>query len=195
MKITLNDITAIKGFFVAFKETLPDMFTELFGDVSGSDVEVMDFALNDWYGNRIIIERYANIFREKGAAKCLERLAYVCGKVHFDAWLAAKNAVAAVLNSDVNIPNGYLKTITEKEDTQDERQDKTNAFDDTETASDTDNSTTKGERGLNRTESLENNGTSDKLDVAEKKINFAMNNDFMEIVCEDIANHCSLSVY
>lgn len=198
-KDTIDDVFNIQSFFALYKERKPADFAELFGETTAADIETLDFAFSDYYGGRVLLEKYSAIFDAKGAASLVMRLVDGCNAVYKDAWLKCKAAVLAAYGVSLADMGGETKTIVEQKNSTDngETQNKTNAYDDTETAANTDSSTKENayEHAIQRTETIQKDGQKDLLELARDKLDFVKLNDWLLVVFGDIADYCSTVIY
>ena len=180
--ITIGKVNDVKGFFKTYKELRADNFNALFGTVTESDILTLDYCLSDLYGSRCLQARFADIFNNQSANECMVRIVIIADKLYFDNWLNTKHAIEKALLTDLDKPLTSEKTGNNNTENQ------INAFD-SGIASDSDNSI------HNYTETTQYSNGKTATQNAETQIDFAKNNDFLEIIINDILSMCCLSIY
>ena len=180
--ITIGKLNDIKGFFKTYKELRADNFNALFGTVSESDILTLDYCLSDLYGTRCLQARFTDIFNNQSANECMLRIVIIADKLYFDNWLNTKHTIEKALLTDLDKPLKSEKTGNNSTENQ------INAFDGV-TASDSDNSI------HNYTETTQYSNGKTATQNAETQIDFTKNNDFLEIIINDILSMCCLSIY
>ena len=180
--VTIGKVNDIKGFFKTYHDMRLENFTNLFGNVSENDVQSLDYCLSDIYGSRCLQGRFSDIFNSKSADECMTRIVTIADKLHYENWLNTKHAIEKAFLTDLDKPLTSDKTGMNATDN------KVNAFD-SETASDCDSST----HNYSETTRYSNGKTATQN--AKTQIDFTTNNDFLEIIMNDILSVCCLSVY
>ena len=179
--ITIGKLNDIKGFFKTYKELREVNFNELFGTVSESDILTIDYCLSDLYGSRCLQSRFVDIFNNQSANECMVRIVIIADKLYFDNWLNTKHTIEKALLTDLNKPLTSEKTGNNNTENQ------INAFDGG-TSSDSDNSI------HNYTEITQYSNGKTATQNAKTQIDFTKNNDFLEIIINDILSMCCLSI-
>ena len=179
--ITIGKLNDIKGFFKTYKELREVNFNELFGTVTESDILTLDYCLSDLYGSRCLQSRFVDIFNKQSANECMVRIVIIADKLYFDNWLNTKHTIEKALLTDLNKPLTSEKTGNNNTENQ------INAFDGV-TASDSDNSI------HNYTETTQYSNGKTATQNAKTQIDFTKNNDFLEIIINDILSMCCLSI-
>ena len=180
--ITIGKVNDIKGFFRTYQELRAENFNSLFGVVTESDVKTLDYCLSDLYGSKCLQSRFTDIFNNQSANECMNRIVILADKLYYENWLNTKQTIEKALLTDLDKPLTSEKTgknITEN---------KVNAFDG-ETSSDKDNTT----HNYNETTHYSNGKTATQN--AKTQIDFTKNNDFLEIIINDVLSMCCLSIY
>lgn len=196
---TLSKVNDIVGFFTQYQTNKPDHFAVLFPNVTNDDISALNYLLSDVYGDRIITESYNRVFENNGAESCVNRIVSAVDMLFFEQWKQLKTTIENALKTDVKKPLIETKTINETREgnTSDNEQNKTNAFDDTLNPSDTDSSEHTSERAdtIERTETTEKSNGKTPAENATVVIDFARNNDYLNIILNDIVSHCTISVF
>ena len=180
--ISIGKVNDIKGFFKTYKEFRADNFNALFGTVSESDILTLDYCLSDLYGSRCLQSRFTDIYNNQSANECMLRIVIIADKLYFDTWLNTKHNIEKALLTDLDKPLTSEKTGNNNTENQ------INAFD-VGTASDSDNSI------HSYTETTQYSNGKTPTENAKKQIDFIKNNDFIEIIINDILSMCCLSIY
>ena len=179
---TIGDINDIKGFFRTYQELRAVHFSSLFGEVAESDIKTLDYCLSDLYGSKCLQSRFTDIFNKQSANECMNRIVILADKLYFENWLNTKQTIEKALTTDLNKP------LTTEKTGKNTTENKVNAFD-SETASDKDNTT------HNYSETTQYSNGKTATQNAKTQIDFTRNNDFLEIIINDILSMCCLSIY
>ena len=180
--ITIGKVNDIKGFFRTYQELRADNFSSLFGEVTESDVMTLDYCLSDLYGSKYLQSRFTDIFNKQSANECMNRIVILADKLYFENWLNTKQTIEKALTTDLDKP------LTSEKTGENTTENKVNAFD-SETASDKDNTT------HNYSETTQYSNGKTATQNAKTQIDFTRNNDFLEIIINDILSMCCLSIY
>ena len=191
---TIGDVNDISGFFEKYKTVNNDHFTSLFGIPTKSEIETMDFILSDVYGSKVLLKKYSDIKNNQGAGVLMNRLVCVADNYFYNNWLAIKNSIESALNSDMSKPLESVKTIATEKTGANETQNKLNAFDGLN-ASDTDNSNNTYTDNFSTTETNHYSNGKTPTENAKKQIDFVKNNDFIEIILNDVVSLACIDVY
>lgn len=180
--VTIGKVNDIKGFFNTYHELRADNFNSLFGNATESDIMTLDYCLSDLYGSRCLQSRFTDIFNNQSANNCMARIVILADKLYFENWLNTKQTIEKALTTDLEKP------LTSEKTGENTTENKVNAFD-SETASDSDNST------HNYSETTQYSNGKTATQNAKTQIDFTRNNDFLEIIINDILSMCCLSIY
>ena len=180
--VTIGKVNDIKGFFRTYQELRADNFNSLFGEVTESDVMTLDYCLSDLYGSRCLQSRFTDIFNNQSANNCMTRIVILADKLYFENWLNTKQTIEKALTTDLDKP------LTSEKTGENTTENKVNAFDG-ETASDKDNTT------HNYSETTQYSNGKTATQNAKIQIDFTRNNDFLEIIINDVLSMCCLSIY
>lgn len=180
--VTLGKVNDIKGFFKTYHEIKLENFTNLFGNVSEHDIQALDYCLSDIYGSRCLQGRFSDIYNNMSADDCMARIVTIADKLYYENWINTKHAIEKASLTDLDKP------LTSEKTGENTTKNKVNAFD-SETASDSDNST------HNYSETTRYSNGKTVTQNAKTQIDFTRNNDFLEIIMNDILSVCCLSVY
>ena len=191
---TIGDINDIKGFFEKYAELKSENFSVLFENATLADIQTMDFVLSDLYGARVLLNKYADMFEEKGADFTMQRIVLIADKICFDNWKAIKNAMMAALLQNNDAPLKSIKTTTSEKSGENATENKVNAFD-SETASDSDESSHNYSDSVETTETASYSNGKTASENAKKFIDFANNNDFIETIVKDVLKIACIDVY
>ena len=191
---TIGNVNDIKGFFQKYFETIPTHFNNLFGETTESDRETLDFCLSDLYGSRYLQEKFNKMFSENNADFVMNRIVKISDKMFFENWLNIKESIEKAFLTDVSKPLVSVKTIESEKTGNNTTENKVNAFD-SETASDSDNSTHDYTDNAETTETTHYSNGKTVTENAENQIDFTRNNDFLEIIINDVLSVCCVSVY
>ena len=180
---TIGKVNDISGFFAKYNELNQTHFQSLFGeDLTASDIETLDFCLSDLYGARFLQSRFNDVFNNQSASECMTRIVAISDRMFYENWLDTKRAIEKALTTDLEKPLGSSRNG------ENSTENKLNAFD-SETASDTDEST----HSFSETKTYSNGKTATQN--AESQIDFSRNNDFLEIIINDVLSVACTSVY
>ena len=180
--VTIGKVNDIKGFFRTYQELRAEHFSSLFGEVTESDVLTLDYCLSDLYGSKCLQSRFTDIFNNQSANECMNRIVILADKLYFENWLNTKQTIEKALTTDLDKP------LTSEKTGENTTENKVNAFD-SETASDKDNTT------HNYSETTQYSNGKTATQNAKTQIDFTRNNDFLEIIINDILSMCCLSIY
>ena len=180
--VTIGKVNDIKGFFETYREMRIANFISLFGDVPENDVQALDYCLSDIYGSRCLQGRFSDIYNNRSADDCMARIVTIADKLYYENWINTKHAIEKASLTDLDKP------LTSEKTGENTTKNKVNAFD-SETASDSDNST------HNYSETTRYSNGKTVTQNAKTQIDFTRNNDFLEIIMNDILSVCCLSVY
>ena len=191
---TIGDVNDICGFFEKYNTVNNAHFTSLFGTPTESEIETMDFILSDVYGSKVLLKKYSDIKNNQGAGVLMNRLVCIADNYFYNNWLAIKNSIESALNSDMSKPLESVKTIATEKTGANETQNKLNAFDGLN-ASDTDNSNNTYTDNFSTTETNHYSNGKTPTENAKKQIDFVKNNDFIEIILNDVVSLSCIDVY
>ena len=181
--VTIGKVNDIKGFFRTYQELRAEHFNSLFGEeVTESDVMTLDYCLSDLYGSKCLQSRFTDIFNNQSANECMTRIVIIADKLYFENWLNTKQTIEKALLTDLDKP------LTSEKTGENTTENKVNAFD-SDTASDKDNST------HNYSETTQYSNGKTATQNAKIQIDFTKNNDFLEIIINDVLSMCCLSIY
>lgn len=180
---TIGKVNDLSGFFAKYNELNQAHFQSLFGEnLTTSDIETLDFCLSDLYGARFLQSRFNDVFNNQSANECMTRIVVISDRMFFDNWLDTKRAIEKALTTDLEKP------LASTRNGENSTENKVNAFD-SETASDSDEST----HSYSETKAYSNGKTATQN--AENQIDFSRNNDFLEIIINDVLSVACTSVY
>ena len=191
---TIGNVNDIKGFFQKYFETIPTHFINLFGETTESDRETLDFCLSDLYGARYLQEKFNKMFSENNADFVMNRIVKISDKMFFENWINTKESIEKAFLTDVSKPLLSVKTTESEKTGNNTTENKVNAFD-SETASDSDNSTHDYTDNAETTETTHYSNGKTATENAQNQIDFTRNNDFLEIIINDVLSVCCVSVY
>ena len=180
--ITIGKVNDIKGFFKTYNELKAENFSSLFGTATENDILTLDYCLSDLYGSRCLQSRFTDIFNNQSANECMIRIVIIADKLYYKKWFNTKQAIEKAFLTDLNKP------LTSEKTGENTTENKVNAFD-SETASNSDNS----KHNYSETTQYSNGKTATQN--AKTQIDFIRNNDFLEIIINDILSMCCLSIY
>ena len=180
--ITIGKLNDIKGFFRTYQELRAEHFSYLFGEIAESDVKTLDYCLSDLYGSKCLQSRFTDIYNKQSANECMNRIVILADKLYFENWLNTKQTIEKALTTDLNKP------LTSEKTGKNTTENKVNAFDSV-TSSDKDNTT------HNYSETTQYSNGKTATQNAKTQIDFTRNNDFLEIIINDILSMCCLSIY
>ena len=180
---TIGKVNDISGFFAKYNEMNQAHFQSLFGEnLTVSDIETLDFCLSDLYGARFLQSRFNDVFNNHSANECMTRIVAISDRMFFENWLDTKRAIEKALTTDLEKP------LASSRNGENSTENKVNAFD-SETASDSDESS----HSYSETKTYSNGKTATQN--AESQIDFSRNNDFLEIIINDVLSVACTSVY
>lgn len=182
-RATIGKVNDISGFFAKYNELNQTHFQSLFGEnLTADEIEVLDFCMSDLYGARFLQSRFNDIFNNQSASDCMSRIVSISDRMFFDNWLDTKRAIEKALTTDLENP------LTSTRNGENATENKVNAFD-SETAVDSDESS----HTYSETKTYSNGKTATQN--AESQIDFSRNNDFLEIIINDVLSVACTSVY
>ena len=180
---TIGKVNDISGFFAKYNELNQTHFQNLFGEnLTASDIETLDYCLSDLYGARFLQSRFNDVFNNQSASECMTRIVAISDRMFFENWLDTKRAIEKALTTDLEKP------LASTRNGENSTENKVNAFD-SEIASDSDEST----HSYSETKAYSNGKTATQN--AENQIDFSRNNDFLEIIINDVLSVACTSVY
>ena len=191
---TIGDINDIKGFFEKYSEIKPDNFNELFEKATSADIQTMDYILSDLYGSKVLLSKYADMFDSSGADVTMQRIVLIADKICFENWKAIKENIKRALTQDNEKPLKSVKTVSSEKTGENATENKVNAFD-SEEALDSDNSSHNYTDNIETTETTSYSNGKTASENAEKFIDFANNNDFIENIIKDVLNVSCIDVF
>ena len=191
---TIGDVNDIKGFFDKYNNVNNTHFVSLFENTTESDIEALDFILSDVYGGKVLIQKYADIYNNRGADVLMGRIVSIADKYFYNNWLTFKQSIETAFNSDISKPLGSEKTIVTNKTGENETQNKLNAFD-SSTASDTDKSNNRYADNYSTTETTHYSNGKTPTENAKNQIDFIKNNDLIELIINDVVSICCIGVY
>lgn len=196
--VTVEKVNTLCGFFTQYKERKPEHFLELFGETTETDTTELDNLLIDVFGHRVFTSRYETIFNASGATALQNRLISSCDRMFFENWLSVKKTIKKVLETDIEKPIKETKTRTleSSKESESETQNKENAFDDVQNASNTDSSNTSGSGSENVEEvtswARSNNRTA--IENGAGLLDFVKLNYFINIVLYNVINFATILI-
>lgn len=191
---TIGDINDISGFFQKYNTVNNTHFTALFGTPTESDIETLDYILSDVLGGKVLIQKYSDIFNKSGADVLMGRIVSIADKYFYNNWLSFKQSIETAFNSNLSKPLESEKTIETEKTGENETQNKLNAFD-SSTASDTDRADNSYTDNFSTTETTHYSNGKTPTENAKKQIDFAKNNDLIDLIINDVVSICCIDVY
>ena len=191
---TIGDINDISGFFQKYNTVNNTHFTSLFGTSTESDIETLDYILSDVLGGKVLIQKYADIYNKSGADALMGRIVSIADKYFYNNWLSFKQSIETAFNSNISKPLESEKTIETQKTGNNETQNKLNAFD-SSTASDTDRADNRYTDNFSTTETTHYSNGKTPAENAKKQIDFAKNNDLIDLIINDVVSICCVDVY
>ena len=191
---TIGDINDISGFFQKYNTINNTHFVSLFGTVTKSDIDTLDFILSDVFGGKVLIEKYTDIFNKSGADVLMGRIVSIADKYFYNNWLSFKQSIETAFNSNISKPLESEKTIETQKTGKNETQNKLNAFD-SAIASDTDSADNSYTDNFSTTETTHYSNGKTPTENAKKQIDFTKNNDLIELIINDVVSICCLDIY
>lgn len=193
-------LESFDNFFTSYKENLSDHFSILFGEnVEESEVKALDNLLIDVFGERIIKKTLRGCYKKDGKETAVLRAVKECDLLNFESWKATKDFISEAYNSSIIYPIKARNTrTTERHGVETgTTQNKENAFDNIQTASNTDSSESNGAHSetVTVTETRERSNQKTVFSNASEGIEFTKHNDYLRIIISDIADNISLAVY
>lgn len=207
MNITRVDVLTAYGFFKTYNAYNNAHFVELFGEQTEAEINAMDEAFCDIYGDLPLINKYRQmLITENDGEKVARRIVQNCDLRFFERWKTYKLAVMKAAELDYNAPYSETRTIAETTtgtaNSTDTSEDTGRAFpydegaasDETQTsASAKSDSTDASER--NYTETVARTGEKSAVQLATSQINFARSEAFLDLIFLDIAEAVCLPLY
>ena len=191
---TIGDINDISGFFQKYNTVNNTHFTSLFGTSTESDIKALDYILSDVLGDKVLIQKYADIYNKSGADVLMGRIVSIADKYFYNNWLSFKQSIETAFNSNISKPLESEKTIETQKTGNNETQNKLNAFD-SSTASDTDSADNSYTDNFSTTETTHYSNGKTPAENAKKQIDFTKNNDLIELIINDVISICCIDVY
>ena len=193
-------LESFDDFFTSYKENLSEHFSILFGEnVEESEVKALDNLLIDVFGERIIKKTLRDCYEKDDKETSVLRAVKECDLLCFESWKATKDFISEANNSSIIYPiKARNERVTEREgETSDTTQNKENAFDNIQTASNTDSSESNGSHSetVTVTETKERSNQKTVFSNASEGIEFTKHNDYLKIIISDIADNISLAIY
>ena len=191
---TIGDINDISGFFEKYNTVNNAHFVSLFGNVSESDIETLDFLLSDVFGSKVLTQKYADIYNKSGSDVLMSRIVSIADKYFYNNWLSFKQSIETALNSNLSKPLENEKIIETQKTGGNETHNKLNAFD-SSTASDTDSADNSYTDNFSTTETTRYSNGKIPTENAKEQIDFVKNNDLIELIINDVVSICCIDVY
>ena len=191
---TIGDVNDISGFFQKYNTINNTHFISLFGNVSESDIETLDFLLSDVFGSKVLTQKYSDIYNESGADVLMGRIVSIADKYFYNNWVSFKQSIETAFNSNLSKPLESEKTIETQKTGVNETQNKLNAFDSL-TASDTDSADNSYTDNYSTTETTHYSNGKIPTENAKEQIDFVKNNDLIELIINDVVSICCIDVY
>lgn len=193
-------LESFDNFFTSYKENLSEHFSILFGEnVEESEVKDLDNLLVDVFGERILKKTFRDCYEKDDKETAVLRAVKECDLLNFESWKATKDFISEANNSSIIYPiKARNEKVTEREGEEaGTTQNKENAFDNTETACNTDSSESNGSHSetITVTETKERSNQKTVFANASEGIGFTKNNDYLKIIISDIADNISLAIY
>lgn len=180
---TIGKVNDISGFFTKYNELKQTHFQSLFGEnLTTDDINTLDSCLSFLFGDRFLQSRFIDVFNNQSANECMSRIVAISDMMFFENWLDTKRAIEKALTTDLEKP------LTSTKSGENATENKVNAFD-SETASDSDESS----HTYSETTTYSNGKTATQN--ARNQIDFSRNNDFLEIIINDVLSVACISVY
>ena len=191
---TIGDVNDISGFFQKYNSINNTHFVSLFGSPIESDIKTLDFLLSDIFGNKVLIQKYADIYNKSGADVLMGRIVSIADKYFYNNWLSFKQSIETALNSNLSKPLETEKIIETQKTGKNETQNKLNAFD-SSIASDTDSADNSYTDNFSTTETTHYSNGKIPTENAKEQIDFVKNNDLIELIINDVVSICCLDIY
>ena len=191
---TIGDVNDISGFFQKYNKVNNAHFVSLFGIPAESDIETLDYILSDVFGNKVLTQKYADIYNKSGADVLMGRIVSIADKYFYDNWLSFKQSIETAFNSNLINPLESVKTVETQKTGQNETQNKLNAFD-SPTASDTDSADNSYTDNFSTTETTHYSNGKTSTENAKNQIDFIKNNDLIELIINDVVSICCIDIY
>ena len=191
---TIGDINDICGFFQKYNTVNNAHFISLFGTITESDIETLDYILSDVLGGKVLIQKYSDVYNKSGADVLMGRIVSIADKYFYNNWLSFKQSIETAFNSNISKPLESEKTIETQKTGTNETQNKLNAFDNS-IASDTDSADNRYTDNFSTTETTRYSNGKTPTENAKKQIDFTKNNDLIELIINDIVSICCVDVY
>lgn len=182
-------------FFTVYKAHKQEHFTAIFGDVSDYEVTALDNLLIDVFGERVITKNLEKSFSEEGQETATVRAINAVDLLCYDNWLTLKANLAKMSDFDIEKPYADIAEKTVERVGEQATQNKENAFDDTENASDTTASNENHSESVTETVARHYSGNKTAIETACSLIDFTKNNDYVKIVLTDIADTMTVKIY
>ena len=191
---TIGDINDISGFFQKYNTINNTHFVSLFGSLTESDIDTLDFLLSDVFGSKVLTQKYSDIYNKSGADVLMGRIVSIADKYFYNNWLSFKQSIETAFNSNLSKPLESEKTIETQKTGKNETQNKLNAFD-SATASDTDRADNSYTDNFSTRETTHYSNGKIPTENAKKQIDFTKNNDLIELIINDVVSICCLDIY
>lgn len=193
-------LESFDNFFTTYKENLSEHFSILFGEnVEDSEIIALDNLLIDVFGGRIVKKTLRDCYEKDGKETAVTRAVKECDLLCFESWKATKYFISEANNNSIIYPiKARNEIVTKREgETTDTTQNKENAFDNIQTASNTDSSESNGTHSetVTVTETKERSNEKSVFSNASEGIEFTKHNDYLKIIMSDIANNITLAIY
>lgn len=192
------------GVFETLKAVDSAKFIEIFGDLTDSEIETMDFMFLSKYGERETSPIVSNYLYSKGVDLENSFIGKVLYMMLYPKWLRLKQDLAIEYNT---IENYNLNTVNKNEvdnngtaTDNNEINNNVSAFDSTENVPDTQTVeiNTRADSNNSTTDfnsSVTGNNGGHPTDFIRKNILFLTDINFLDIILKDVSNCVSCSVY
>ena len=193
MRVKLNK--TVDNFFVTFNTLYPDMFTSLFGyDIDMQNILDCLQSEIDYQGGKYLTNYYTRLYYKDVniyLATLINNLYYN----YREKWIAFKNSLAIIINSDIQAPYTDITHTNIQDDKTKSIQNKRNNFDNTitdtntDSKQETDNNTVGQVVNKSRSDTLHN--VWDNFDLKNKSLRQSLINR----IVIDVVDYACLKVY
>lgn len=194
---TFGDLTKNGGIFAKYNALYSTETKEIFGDdITTADIETIDNIMFDKYFDRTLKGFYQTMYDDEEITEnnIIEMICKKCKMLFNTQWVAIKNSIDKVINSDVEKPFNYVKSITQDIDGENGTTNKVFAYDSETAVNDNSNSFTE-DKTIETTETQNYSANTFVSDNAKKQFNFIKYNNLLDMIFEDVINICCLDIY
>lgn len=194
---TFGELVENGGIFAKYNTLYSTDVQAIFGDdITTAEIVTIDNVMLDKYFDRTLKGFYQSMFDKPDVTKdsIIEMICKKCHILFNSQWIAIKNSIDKVLNTDVEKPFSSSTSTEQTIDGETGNINKVYGYDSENAVNDNSNSATE-DKTIETTETKEYSGTIFITGNAEKQFNFVKYNNLLDMIFDDVINECCLDIY